>query len=89
MKEINKPDSSGDKKLEKRAQAISRYLQKISDPKSHPGVGREEEKEITEYYQELPLKERVNALYEKLMAYTIEKQFESTQKKESKKNKST
>src|SRR3989339_1320038 len=66
---------------EKRAQAISRYIEKQVIGKNE-SLGEEEEREIEEYYKKLSLREKVDILYGKMMAYVIDKRDESARKKE-------
>jgi len=60
---------------------ISRYIEeKII--KKNESAGAEDEREIEEYYKSIDARERAEALYEKILAYRIDKQAEAARKQE-------
>jgi len=75
---FNSLEAGSDEK-EKRKEAIVNYIQEeiIAHNKS---LGEDEEKEIKDYFQKLSPRDRADALYEKIMAYTIDKQTGITRK---------
>lgn len=67
---------------ERRAQLVSRYIEKIIE--SNKSASEEELREIRKHYAETKSSSKAKAevLYEKLMAYTADKQAESGRRKE-------
>jgi len=71
---------AGKTEREKRARLILRYIEKkvIGSNESLPDS---EEKEIEEYYKGMSPREKANVLYEKMMAYMVDKQAEREKKR--------
>ncbi len=78
------PDSEQKTEQSKKAQLISRYIEtKVIE--KNKSAGAEEEAEIKKYYGEMSAMDKANVLYEKMMAYMVDKQAEAARAEEAKK----